>query len=71
MLFSVFKPKRLNLELEMDTMLLSLFLHRRHSVDRQPDQNIMQVCVCMVLEDLGQGRGRGGAVSRRSQQIII
>lgn len=57
------KPKRLNLELEVDMVLLSLILHGIHSVDRQPDQNMMQVCVCMVLEDLGQGRGRDGAVS--------
>lgn len=44
-------------------VLLSLILHRKHSVYRQSDQNIMQVYVHMVLEDLGQGRGGDGAVS--------
>lgn len=51
------------MELEVEMVLLSLILHRKHSVYRQSDQNIMQVYVHMVLEDLGQGRGGDGAVS--------
>lgn len=40
------------MELEVEMVLLSLILHRKHSVYRQPDQNIMQVCVHMVWKTL-------------------